>query len=196
LRKLATLLVGLTVGLTGAVIGTGTASADPLVINYDAGGTTHVKKTNNDVALGPGSIVASLDVASGVLSSTLTLPTAHAKFNALGFLPTTADIDFLPQGAAIGTVGPDQITANAKVVIRIHNVWSGGLPIIVGNNCKTTPATIALTSTPGFQVFVGGDLTGTYTIPNFDNCLLASGLLNALIAGSGNTITLHLAARL
>jgi hypothetical protein len=196
LRKLATLAVGLAVGMTGALVGAGAASADPtpLTLTYDVTGVTHIKKTDSDITLGPGALKSTLIPPDPTLTSELTLPTAHSKFDALGFLPTSADIDFLPDGPAIGTVSSTQVTATAKVTVRVHNVWSGGIPVIVGNNCKTeVPATISLVSQPGFNILTGGDLTGTYTMPDLDNCLLVSWLLNALIAGPDNTITLHLA---
>ena len=193
-RKLALLAVGTVVGLAGALVGAGTASAAAINVTYDVTGTTHIKKTDSDIALGPGALKSSLDLSTAVLTSDLTLPTAHSKFDALGFLPTSADIDFLPDGPAVGTVSATQITATAKVTIRVHNVWSGGIPVIVGSNCKTeVPATISLVSQPGFTVLGGGDLAGNYTMPDLDNCLLVTGLLNALIAGPDNDITLHLA---
>ncbi|TDP95174.1 hypothetical protein [Labedaea rhizosphaerae] len=194
LRKLATVAVGLAVGAAAALVGTGTASAAPITLTYDVTGVTHIKKTDSDITLGPGALKSTLNAPDPTLTSELTLPTAHSKFNALGFLPTSADIDFLPDGPAIGTVSATQVTATAQVTIRVHNVWSGGLPVIVGSNCKTeVPATISLVSQPGFNVLIGGDLTGTYTMPELDNCLLVTGLLNALIAGPDNTINLHLA---
>lgn len=45
-----------------------------------------------------------------------------------------------------------------------------------------------------FSVITGGNLTGTYTIPKFQNCLLATPLINLTVPGSGNTITLTLGA--
>lgn len=192
-RTLAMLAVGAVVGLAGVVVGAGTAAAATISVTYDVTGTTHVDKTGSDIALGPGALKSTLDLPTAVLTSDLTLPTAHSEFDALGLLPTSADIDFLPDGPAVGTVSATQITSTAKVTLRVHNVWSGGLPIIVGDNCKTSvPATISLVSQPGFTVLDGGDLAGTYTMPNLSNCLLVTGLLNALIAGPDNTITLHL----
>ena len=186
-------MVVLAVGLTAALLGTGVASAASISVTYDVTGVTHIQKTDSDITLGPGALKSTLDLSTAVLSSDLTLPTAHSQFDALGFLPTSADIDFLPDGPAIGTVSATQITATAKVTVRVHNVWSGGVPVIVGDNCKTeVPATISLVSQPGFTVLGGGDLAGTYTMPKLDNCLLVTWLLNALIPGPDNTITLHL----
>lgn len=188
-------LVMVAVGLTAALIGTGVASATSISITYDVTGVTHINKTDNDIALGPGALKSTLDLSTSVLTSDLTLPTAHSEFDALGFLPTSADIDFLPDGPAIGTVSAAKITATAKVTVRVHNVWSGGIPVIVGDNCKTeVPATISLESLPGFNVLKGGDLAGSYTMPKLSNCLLVTWLLNALIPGPDNNITLHLTA--
>jgi hypothetical protein len=53
---------------------------------------------------------------------------------------------------------------------------------------------IKLASLPGFNPLKGGKLAGTYTIPPFANCGLATALLNATVPGPGNTITLKLGA--
>jgi hypothetical protein len=45
-----------------------------------------------------------------------------------------------------------------------------------------------------FNVLAGGTLTGTYTIGNFAHCGLTTGLVNLLVPGSGNTVSLTLAA--
>jgi hypothetical protein len=47
-------------------------------------------------------------------------------------------------------------------------------------------------SQPGFSILNGGNLDGTYTIPDFHNCGLSTLLINLTLPGSGNTITLTL----
>jgi len=43
-----------------------------------------------------------------------------------------------------------------------------------------------------FNVFSGGALTATYTIGNFANCGFTTGLINALVPGPNNTLSLTL----
>jgi hypothetical protein len=51
-----------------------------------------------------------------------------------------------------------------------------------------------VTSQPGFNVLSGGTLAGTYTIPRFAHCGLATLLINLTLPGPGNTISLVLGA--
>jgi hypothetical protein len=49
-----------------------------------------------------------------------------------------------------------------------------------------------VSSAAGFTLLGGGNVTGTYTIPPFSHCGLATFLINLSIPGPGNTITLTL----
>jgi hypothetical protein len=66
------------------------------------------------------------------------------------------------------------------------------VPILVGPSCETSPATITVSSQAGFNVLNGGTLSGTYTIPPFAHCGLATLLINLTLPGPGNTISLTL----
>ena len=68
-----------------------------------------------------------------------------------------------------------------------------GIPVPVGPSCESaSPATITLTSQPGFSVVNGGTVSGTYTIPPFARCGLVTPVLNLTIPGPGNTLSLTL----
>ena len=63
----------------------------------------------------------------------------------------------------------------------------------MGSRCQTTaPATITLSSRPGFNLLSGGTLAGTYTIPQFSHCGLETLLVNLIVPGPGDTITFAL----
>jgi hypothetical protein len=51
---------------------------------------------------------------------------------------------------------------------------------------------VTVSSQPGFNILKGGNLAGTYTIPDFANCGLETLLINLTVPGAGNTITLTL----
>lgn len=64
---------------------------------------------------------------------------------------------------------------------------------LVTSSCRTeVPAEVNLASETGFNPIKGGKLSGTYTIPKFEHCLLATPLINLVIPGEGNTVTLTL----
>jgi hypothetical protein len=83
------------------------------------------------------------------------------------------------------------------VNIRLSDVKTLGIPLFVGNKCRTaTPAVIDLHSAPEFNPLEGGDLIApNYTIPQFKDCNLATGILNGLIPGPDNTLSLTLAIK-
>ncbi|TCO46495.1 hypothetical protein [Actinocrispum wychmicini] len=183
------------VTLAGVIVGTGTASADDgAIFNYDVTkGTSTIKKLNASLPLGPGKLSANID-ATGVFTATMALPPVRGHFTIFGIFPTSATVSFQQAGPIPGKITDGAIEAHAKVNIQLSNVDAiGFIPLLVGNNCKTSvPATIDLVSAPDFNALVGGDLLATFTIPNFSNCNLATPILNGLIPGPDNKITLTL----
>ena len=86
------------------------------------------------------------------------------------------------------------MSTTSNITLRIVSLSAAGVPVPVGNSCKTAQPTVVTVSgqPPAFNILKGGSLTGSYTIPQFANCGLATALINATIPGSGNTITLTL----
>lgn len=133
-----------------------------------------------------GSVHSTLELPSGAHSSTVTLnpTTARARL-----LPLAADVTVTPIGPATGTLKDGVLTATSKVNIGLPRVTLFGYPVSQSPTCATTvPAEIALTSDLG----AGGTLGGTYTIPPFAGCGSATELLNAFVAGPGNTVEIKL----
>jgi hypothetical protein len=182
------------VALAGVLIGASTAVAEP-VFNYDVTkGTSTIKKLDANLALGPGKLVVDLDGATGNFTSTIDLPPAKGSFKILGIFPTTATVTLHQVGAVTGTLIDGVVDAHANVTIQLSDVNAIGLPLFVGDKCKTkVPAAINLHSAPDFNPLEGGDLLATYTIPDFADCNLSTLLLNGLIPGPDNSISLTLA---
>lgn len=164
-----------------------------ITATYPVSGSTFISKINSTITLGPGTLASTLDTTNSTLTGTLTLPPATGSFKALGFIPVTATTEFVQSGAATGTLKNGVVTTTAQVTVKLVSLKAAGIPIPVGSNCQTsTPASITLTSQAGFNVLNGGNLAGTYTIPQFSHCGLATLLINLTIPGAGNTITLTL----
>lgn len=197
--RLRPLLITVATGLAALAVAApaahaATPQADPMLhATYAVNGSTMIKSTNSTMTLGPGTLTADLDVKTLAFTSNLSLPAATGSFTELGFVPVTATTEFIQQGAITGNDVNGGITATAHIIIKLTKVTVAGLPVPVGNSCQTTPATISLASGKGFNVLLGGPVSGTYTIPNFANCgLLTTPILNAVIPGAGNTINLTL----
>lgn len=173
------------------------SASSTVTVTYPVTGSTHIKAINSTLSLGPGTLTSTVNLKTSAVSASLSLPAATGSFNELGFIPVTATTQFVQDGAATGTADltTNKVTVTSRTTLRITKLWVAGLPIPVGRDCQTrTPASITVTSQSGFKVLAGGSLAGTYTIPRFSHCGLATPLINLTIPGSGNTITLTLGA--
>jgi hypothetical protein len=184
--------------LSLAVVPASVASADSSVtVTYPVTGSTYIKAINSTVPLGPGTLTSTVDLTTSAVSATLSLPAATGSFKELGFIPVTATTQFVQDGAASGTadISTNTVSVTSQTTLQITKLSVGGLPIPVGRDCETrVPASITVNSQAGFNVLSGGNLAGTYTIPSFSHCGLATLLINLTIPGPGNTITLTLGA--
>jgi hypothetical protein len=168
-----------------------------VTVTYPVTGSTYIKAINSTLSLGPGTLTSTVDLKTSAVSANLSLPAATGSFKELGFIPVTATTEFIQDAAATGTANlkTNKVSVTSKTTLRITKLSVAGLPIQVGRDCETrTPASITVKSKRGFTVLGGGNLAGTYTIPRFSHCGLATPLINLTIPGSGNTITLTLGA--
>jgi len=175
-----------------------TTGADTTVtVTYPVTGSTFIKAINSTVALGPGTLATTADLTTSTLTGTLTLPPATGSFQELGLVPVTATTELVQDGPATGTVdfSTNAVQTTTQATLKVTSLTAAGIPIPVGSSCQTrTPATITVSSQPGFNVLSGGTLAGTYTIPRFVHCGLATLLINLTLPGPGNTISLTLGA--
>ena len=184
------------IGLSAApALASRSAPADQVFkLTFPVTGSTFIKKVNSSISLGPGTLASTADLTTSTLTATLTLPPATGSFKELGFIPVTATTKMIQVGQATGTFNfnANTVTTTATDILQLTSLNVGGINIPVGNSCKTSPAAISVTSQPGFTFGTGGTLAGTYTIPNFRHCGLATLLINLTLPGPGNTISLTL----
>ena len=192
----ATALTGLVAALALAATPTAASASDTmLTVRYPINGSTLVKATNASLTLGPGTLKSTVDLNTGALTAKLNLPPATGSFKELGIVPVTATVALLQNGPTTGNIdlNTGAVTTTSNVTLQITSLSVAGLPVPVGSSCESsTPASITLTSQPGFSIIKGGTVSGTYTIPPFAGCGLVTPVLNLTIAGPGNTISLTL----
>lgn len=183
------------------ITGAAAAHAAPLDITYDANGSTTVSTTGSTLPLGPTTLSTTLEFTTGEFTGSMTLPSAHTSFYAIGFVPMSADVTFIEAAPVTGKLsahpegGGSYVTATARYYVKLSNVKAVGFPTFVGDSCRTKdPVSITVSTPPGerFQVFSGGNLSGSYSIGNFENCGLMTFLVNALVPGAGNEVTFSL----
>lgn len=133
--------------------------------------------------------------ANGDVSADLVVNPGNAKLTALGFLPVSAKVAFVPSGKTTGTLVGTVLSTTSRVRIKIPEVrLFGAIPLAGGNNCQTKSlSTINLKSNAaGFTKAAGGTVAGTFTISDLNGCGGLNGLVSPLTAGSGNTLSLKL----
>jgi hypothetical protein len=172
------------------------AFADTVISgSYPVSGTTSIAATNSSLTLGPGTLSATADLTTGTLTGSITLPPATGSFTELGIVPVTVTTEFIQDGQTTGTINLDTgaISATSQITLKITNLKVAGLDVPVGPACQSAfPASITITSGSTFGILTGGPVSGTYTIPPFANCLLETPILNLVIPGPGNTLSLTL----
>jgi hypothetical protein len=171
------------------------ATASTIKATYPVTGSTFLNAPGATLPLGPGKLVAHVNASTGAVKATLTLPNATGSFEELGAIPVTATAHFINDGPTTGTINlsTGAVTSTSHITMQLVSLSVAGIPIPLGPSCETsTPAVVQVTSQPGFNLLKGGNLEGTYTIPPFTNCLLATPLINLTLTGPGNTITLTL----
>ena len=189
----AAAVAGITLA-TPALASPAAPSDTTVSVSYPVTGSTFIKAIGSTIDLGPGTLSTTADLTTSTLTGTLSLPPATGSFRELGLVPVTATTQMIQDGTATGTVNftTNAVTTTATDTIQLTSLKVAGLPIPVGRSCETSPATITVSSQAGFNVLNGGTLAGTYTIPPFAHCGLATLLINLTLPGPGNTISLTL----
>jgi hypothetical protein len=187
-------------GASAAILfGSSSAHAVDTLVDYDVTGSTHVASTNSSIAIGP-AVMHSAVAGDGAFTGDMVLPGTRTEFKLLGFVPVTADVAFQPTKPTTGNlirVGRTRVLeSSSSYYVRLSNIKASIFPLFAGSNCRTKQPVVINANTPDGEVFdiaSGGKIVGTYTIGDFQNCGLNTWLINSIIPGSGNTITLNLA---
>ena len=192
----AATVAGLATAFTVAATAVPASAATTTIhATYKVTGSTFLKAPNATLPLGPGKLSANVNASTGAVRAALTLPDATLSFKQFGLIPVTATTRFINNGPTTGKVNINNgaVTTTSHITFQIVSLSVAGLPIPVGPSCESSaPALIQVASQPGFNILKGGNIAGTYTIPQFAHCGLVTPLINVTLTGPGNTITLTL----
>jgi hypothetical protein len=170
-----------------------TAPPSGIEVEYAVRGRSVLKQLHATLPLGPGTLDAKLDTASGRFGARLALPKSSVDFRIFGFIPASATVKLDQVGTISGTLTAGAVQANAHVDVHLTKVRVFGFPILASNSCHTVkPADVPLASAPGFDPLKGGRLTATYGIPRFTGCGFLTGLITGLTSGPGNKLDVTL----
>src|SRR5215470_17669005 len=119
----------------------GAASATTaLHATYKVTGSTFIKAPNLTMALGPGKLAAVVNLSTGAIKATLTLPDATGSFLQGGLIPVTATTRFINDAPTTGKLNlkTGAVQTTSKITLRIVSLSVAGLPIPVGDSCETS----------------------------------------------------------
>ena len=164
----------------------------PLTVTFALNGTTKLRKLGVEAPIGPGTLTAKLDLATGAVDGDLQLPPATPlKLKVLG-LPLSANFGIEQVGRVTGSFVDGVVRTSAKANLKVSQLKLGRLTLLKGTCTTVKPVALDLASGPGFSPITGGTVSGTYTIPKFGGCGFIGMFVNLLVPGSGNTLSLTL----
>jgi len=200
-RRRAMALAAFTVALCPLALDAHTAGAfpagDPVFsFTYNVDATTHIERSDQTIEVDGGSFTGGIDLNTLQLEGAIVLPPTSFTFKLAGTVPlVTATAAIVPTAPVTGMLGSDDagnldLTATTVFNIRITDLHAEGTHVnLVGDSCTTaSPITLTMSG----EVDFGGPSTmsGTFTIPPFRNCGLATTpALDLTISGPGNTFT-------
>jgi hypothetical protein len=187
-------VAGIGLSATPALASRSAPSDTTITLSYPVTGSTFIKKINSSISLGPGTLTTTADLNTSTLTASVSLPPATGSFKELGFITVTATTQMIQVGQATGTfnLATNSVTTTATDRLQLTGLNIAGVNVPVGRSCETSAFSVAVSSQPGFSILNGGTLGGTYTIPRFSHCGLATLLINLTLPGPGNTISLTL----
>ncbi len=160
-----------------------------------------------EAVLGPSGAV--IDVPASTLTVTLgtpsgsslpytaelPLPTVRGHIPLLGETALSADVSFVEQAPLTGSLDlvTGRLTSTGEYVLRLSHLGLAGVRYPVGQHCATAqPVVFSVSSPKGkpFNLMSGGTVRGSFRVGPFTHCGTATTLINLLVAGRGNQLTL------
>jgi hypothetical protein len=188
--------------LAAGLLAAPAAHASSIKFSYDVNGSSYIPSMNSTLQLGPAVLLVSVDGDTGHFTGSLPLPPARTQYQALGLIPIQGTVSFIPSGPVTGRIynSPSnpriqKVTSTSRYYLKLSNVTSLGVPLLVGAKCPTVDPVGIKAATPRngrFNLTNGGPIVGTYSIGNFTNCGLSTALINSMVPGGGDTVTLNL----
>jgi hypothetical protein len=157
--------------------------------DLSATGTTRIAKLGTDAPIGPAPFAVDHDRRTNAMTGTLGASTATIPFKLFGSVPATATVRFTP-GAVTGKLEGGVLTAEAPLTITVTDLAVTGIPIVSGSTTCAANTTVTLAG-QGFSLTGGGTVAGEYAIPALAGCGPFTALVNALVAGGGNTLVVN-----
>jgi len=174
------------------------AHAADLNLVHDVVGTSYIASTDSTISVGPTTLSTTLDNNTGNFTGHMPLPGTRTKFAVIGFIPVEADVTFVEAAPVVGDIdivdNQTPVRSTASYYIKLSNIKIVGFPTFTGPYCRTKAPVQIPANTPAggtFNLITGGVLEGEFSIGDFQNCGLNTWLINLLVPGDGNTLSVN-----
>lgn len=184
-------LIGLVGASTSFAPAAGAASHNRFPIRTTVDATTTIAKLNQTVKVPQGTFSGWFNTNNGRLKGTLKLPPASTTVSLAGLGLAQATFSLAPTKGVAGKVNLRTfvVVATSTFNILVTSVDPVGTSLnLVGPHCRTSTP-ISLTFSGQISPLGSSTVSGSYTIPSFEDCHLAAPVLSAAISGPGNTFT-------
>jgi hypothetical protein len=179
------------VASAGVAVAAQPASAEPVIpVKAKIKAKAHIEKMNQDIEGLKSKFKGTLDLGTGELKGSITLPPSTVAFpsNDLNISEIQVEVGKTNVNGHVN-LAASTVKTKSKFDIHITSVTVLGLPPnLVGDACKTeTP--IKLKQKGQFSATESRKFKGTFEIPPFENCQLFTPVINNLVPGPDNTFT-------
>ena len=176
---------------------------DPVYkFSYKVSATTYIKKANLTMSPPPGVFKGGIDLSTGQLQGSISLPNTTFTQSEAGVGLVTATAAIVQTKAVTGhvNIGNFKVTATSTFNIHIVSMYAAKpkLPVpvsvpvppvnLVRNSC-TTASPVSVTMSGKADLGAPSTFKGLFTIPNFMNCGAMTAVINQEIPGPGNTFS-------
>ncbi len=182
-------------------------AGDPVyTFKYKIVATTHIEKANLTLTTAPGIFKGGIDLSTGQLKGSISLPNVTFTQSEAGVGLVTATSAVVSTKPVTGHVNIGTLKVTSTSTFNIHLVTmypaTPTLPVplplplpvpvpkvnLVGDGCMTvTPVSVTMSGTASFDK--PSTFKGTFTIPDFTNCQAMTEVINQQIPGPGNTFS-------
>jgi len=173
--------------------------SDPVYnFKYKIVATTFIKKENLTLTTPPGIFKGGIDLTTGQLKGSISLPnvTFTQSEAGVGLVTATSAIESTKPVTGHVNIGTLKVTSTSTFNIHLVSMYPATptLPVstpkvnLVGNGCTTaSPISVTMSGIASFDK--PSTFKGTFTIPDFTNCQAMTEVINQEIPGPGNTFS-------
>jgi hypothetical protein len=176
-------------------------AGDPIYkFKYKIVATTFIKKEGLTLTTKPGIFQGGIDLSTGALKGSISLPPVTFTQSEAGVGLVTATSAVVSTKPVTGhvNIGTLKVTSTSTFNIHLVSMYPAipSLPVpapvppvnLVGSGCMTAaPISVTMSGIASFDK--PSTFTGMFTIPDFTNCQAMTDVINEEIPGPGNTFS-------